>query len=71
MLVPSGRRGRSISTDEPTLDPPKVGSFVSLGQVERGILWGEYPLVLHEVCGEVSREYLPIRQPEGQAKGLG
>ena len=62
--------------DEPTLDLPKVGSFVSLGQVERGILWGEYPpLVLHEVCGEVcgevSREYLPIRQSKGQAKGLG
>lgn len=57
--------------DEPTLDPPKVGSFACLGQVERGILWGEYALVLHEVCGEVSREYLPIRQPEGQAKGLG
>lgn len=57
--------------DEPTLDLPKVGSFVSLGQGERGILWGEYALVLHEVYGEVSRENLPIRQPEGQTKGLG
>ena len=57
--------------DEPTLDLPKVGSFVSLGQVERGILWGESPLVLHEVYGEVSREYLPIRQLEDQTKGLG
>lgn len=47
--------------DEPTLDPPKVGSFVSLGQVERGVLWGEYPLFLHEVSCEVSCEYQPIR----------
>ena len=59
--------------DEPTLDPPKVGSFVSLGRVERRerYIVGRVPLVLHEVYGEVSREYLSIRQPEGQAKGLG